>query len=83
MILPYPRTGEFPDYDEEDVPDLRSYYDKLQKNLRSTVQWPDSMTLELPPTITTSDITFLSVWCRTLEVNFGHVEFPLKKQLYD
>ena len=32
--------------------------------------------LTLPGDITTSEIKWLSVWCRQFEVSFGDVEFP-------
>ena len=32
--------------------------------------------LTLPGDITTSEIKWLSVWCRKFEVSFGDVEFP-------
>ena len=32
--------------------------------------------LSLPGDITTSEIKWLSVWCRQFEVSFGDVEFP-------
>ena len=46
------------------------------------MRWEDPLVLRLPEGLDTEDITFLSVWCRKLGINFGHVEFPLKKQLY-
>ena len=49
----------------------------------SIVTWEDTMELTLPPGLEVDQITFLSVWCRKLGINFGIVEFPLKKQLYD
>ena len=47
------------------------------------VVWPDPMVIKLPSNIQTDEVTFLSVWCRKLGINFGHVEFPLKNKLYN
>ena len=45
--------------------------------------WEDPIVLTLPPGMDVNQLTFLSVWCRKLGLNFGLVEFPLKKELYD
>ena len=103
IFLPFPSNGQFYEYEDQNIPDLRTFFNelKINQNVRyrkgnlynsinfrnsnscSDVQWPEFMELSLPESIGVNDITFLSVWCRTLGVNFGHVEFPLKKTLYD
>ena len=45
--------------------------------------WEDTIELTLPAGVEVDQLTFLSVWCRKLGINFGIVEFPLKKELYD
>ena len=55
---------------------------KNSNNDIPTVSWDNPLVLRLPETLPTEDITFLSVWCRKLGINFGHVEFPLKTELY-
>ena len=47
------------------------------------VIWPEPMVIKLPSNVQTDEVTFLSVWCRKLGINFGHVEFPLKNKLYN
>jgi hypothetical protein len=51
--------------------------------LISIVDWEDTIELTLPPGLEVDQLTFLSVWCRKLGINFGIVEFPLQKELYD
>ena len=55
----------------------------VSKILFSIVDWEDTIELTLPPGLEVDQLTFLSVWCRKLGINFGSVEFPLKKELYD
>ena len=50
---------------------------------RAEAVWEDPVELVLPPGLAVQDITFLSVWCRKLGINFGAVEFPLKNILYN
>ena len=50
---------------------------------RAEAVWEDPVELVLPPGLAVQDITFLSVWCRKLGINFGAVEFPLNKALYN
>ena len=102
VILPFPSAGEFYEYDDENAPDLKQYFNSLMEdqnvksrkgtplnklemtwNLVLDVVWPDPMIVKLPSIIQTDEITFLSVWCRNLGINFGHVEFPLKNMLYN
>lgn len=87
VILPFPPAGEFYEYDDENAPDLKQYFHSLMEDQnvksRKDVVWPDAMIVKLPPIIQTDEITFLSVWCRNLGINFGHVEFPLKNILYN
>eukprot|EP00092_Neocalanus_flemingeri_P042380 GFUD01046276.1.p1 GENE.GFUD01046276.1~~GFUD01046276.1.p1 ORF type:complete len:173 (+),score=45.21 GFUD01046276.1:73-591(+) len=83
-ILPYPFEGIFYDYEDPNIPDLRKHFEVLkeQQNLKG-VSWDDTIELTLPAGMEVTDLTFLSVWCRKLGLNFGSVEFPLKKKLYD
>lgn len=60
-----------------------SPYSFVSLNFDVDVVWPDPMIIKLPSIIRTDEATFLSVWCRNLGINFGHVEFPLKNKLYD
>merc|ERR1719348_816068 len=84
VILPFPFEGIFYSYDDPDIPDLRKHFQSLEEKQGSkNVVWEETMELTLPPGLEVDQLTFLSVWCRKLGVNFGLVEFPLKQQLYD
>merc|ERR1712212_579468 len=84
VILPYPFEGVFYSYDDPVIPDLRKHFQDLKEKQGSDrVNWEETIELPLPPGLEVDQLTFLSVWCRKLGINFGIVEFPLKKQLYD
>ena len=64
-ILPYPFEGKFYEYEDQSAPILNGRYfgDKDIK-------------LTLPDTLNTTDIKWLSIWCRKFSVNFGDLIFP-------
>ena len=64
-ILPYPFTGKFYKYDDDDAPVLKWYFDET-KDLKLT----------LPDDLKVSDLKWFSVWCRQYSVNFGDLIFP-------
>jgi hypothetical protein len=61
LLLPFPATGSFYAYDDLAAPGLdREFRD-------------EEVELELPEGLGVGDLTFLSVWCRRYQSNFGHV----------
>merc|ERR1712133_223046 len=62
VLLPFPFQGEFHDYYDKEAPALDRQFHG------------EEVDLVLPPNIKLEDITFLSVWCRAFEINFGHVK---------
>jgi len=63
-ILPYPFKGEFYEYEDQNAPILNKRYNN------------EEVTLTLPDNLKTSDLKWLSVWCRAFRVNFGDMFFP-------
>lgn len=63
-ILPYPFKGKFYDYDDNSAPILTGRFSGDQE-----------ITLTLPSDLKSSDIKWLSVWCRAFHVNFGDMIF--------
>merc|ERR1711909_233570 len=61
VILPFPFEGTFYEYSDEEAPALDRKFEE------------EDVDLVLPQSIQVEDITFLSVWCRAYETNFGHV----------
>ena len=64
-ILPYPYEGKFYDYTDKSAPIIKG---RFNGNL--------DITLKTPSTLKTSQIKWLSVWCRKFTVDFGHLYFP-------
>lgn len=64
-ILPYPFNGKFYDYEDQTAPILNGRFtgDK-------------DIVLTLPADLKSTDIKWLSVWCRAFRVNFGDLIFP-------
>ena len=63
IILPYPFTGMFYNYDDKSAPVLGKFTNA-------------EVVLTLPDNLKTTDIKWLSVWCREFEANFGDIFFP-------
>merc|ERR1712243_138576 len=61
-VLPWPANGQVYGYNDE-IPLLPN----------RLFDGSEDLTLILPPGASTSDIKWLSVWCRDFNVNFGHV----------
>merc|ERR1711962_258037 len=63
IILPYPADGKTYEYYDQNAPVLQSFdYERL--------------VLDLPDSVSVSDITWVSVWCRQFSINFGSVTVP-------
>ena len=67
IILPYPFQGEFFDSDDSNAPILDKAFDGSQ----------EAIYLTLPNDLKVSDLKWISVWCRELEVNFGDFIFEI------
>jgi len=64
-ILPYPFNGVFyDDYEDQSAPILTGRFQDQE------------IELTLPPNLKTTDLKWLSVWCRRFAVNFGDMFFP-------
>lgn len=64
-ILPYPFKGVFfDDYEDQSAPILTGRFHG------------EEIELTLPPNMKTTDLKWLSVWCRRFAVNFGDMFFP-------
>jgi len=63
-ILPYPFEGKHYSYSEPDIPDIPS-----------SAAEDENIRLVLPPHIKVNQLTWLSVFCRTFNVDFGHCMF--------
>merc|ERR1711997_586808 len=64
-ILPYPFEGKFYAYEDQSAPILTGQFSG-DKDIKLT----------LPDTLKSTDIKWLSVWCRAFSVNFGDLTFP-------
>jgi len=64
-ILPYPFEGKFYEYEDQAAPILQGQFSG-DKDIKLTL--PDSMK--------TTDLKWISVWCRAFQVNFGDLTFP-------
>ena len=64
-LLPYPFEGKFYAYEDQAAPILSGTFSG-EKDIKLT----------LPETLKSTDIKWLSVWCRAFSVNFGDVIFP-------
>merc|ERR1712222_291811 len=53
-----------------------SYSDKNIPLLLRPFDGSEDVVLTLPPGYSTTDLKWLSVWCRDYQINFGHVTFP-------
>jgi len=62
IIIPYPFDGKSYNY-EDDAPILAEFNN-------------EEIMLTLPENLKSSEIKWLSVWCRVFHVNFGDVSFP-------
>merc|ERR1711971_146492 len=65
VVLPYPYEGEHFSYSDKNIPLLLRPFDGSE-----------DVVLTLPPGYSTTDLKWLSVWCRDYQINFGHVTFP-------
>jgi len=65
-ILPYPFENKFYDYDDKNATIIEGRFDG-NKDIRLTT----------PQSLKTTDIKWLSVWCRKFEVNFGSFNFKI------
>jgi len=63
-ILPWPFKGQFYEYEDSNAPILSKRFNG------------DEITLTLPDHLKTTDLKWLSVWCRAFRVNFGDMFFP-------
>ena len=59
ILLPHPFSGKFYDYNDRDAPKLK----KSDGN--------EPITLTLPDSVKTSELKWISVWCRRFKVNFA------------
>ena len=64
-ILPYPFEGKFFSYEDQSAPILTGQF-----------SGDTDIKLTLPDTLKSTDIKWLSVWCRAFSVNFGDLTFP-------
>jgi len=64
-ILPYPFEGKFFAYEDQSAPILTGQF-----------SGDKDIVLTLPETLKSTDIKWLSVWCRAFSVNFGDLTFP-------
>ena len=64
-ILPYPFEGKFYEYEDQAAPILQGQYSG-DKDIKLT----------LPDSLKTTDLKWISVWCRAFQVNFGDLTFP-------
>jgi len=63
-ILPYPFEGKFYDYEDNRAPILSRRFNK------------EEVILTLPDNLKSTDLKWMSVWCRQFAVNFGDIFFP-------
>ena len=64
-ILPYPSNGRFYSYGDKSVPLLENEF-----------KGDEQIELKLPKGMKTTDLKWLSVWCRLFNMDFGNVVFP-------
>ena len=64
-ILPYPFEGKFFEYEDQSAPILQGQFSG-DKDIKLT----------LPDSLKTTDLKWISVWCRAFQVNFGDLTFP-------
>merc|ERR1711953_1152614 len=64
-ILPYPFEGKFFEYEDQSAPILQGQFSG-DKDIK----------LPLPDSLKTTDLKWISVWCRAFQVNFGDLTFP-------
>merc|ERR1712141_819780 len=64
-ILPYPFEGKFFEYEDQSAPILTGRFSG-DKDIKLT----------LPDSLKTTDLKWISVWCRAFSVNFGDLTFP-------
>merc|ERR1712001_274295 len=64
-ILPYPFEGKFYQYEDQSAPILQGQFSG-DKDIKLT----------LPDSLKTTDLKWISVWCRAFQVNFGDLTFP-------
>ena len=66
-ILPYPFDNKFYEHNDNNAPIIQGRFNGNKE-----------IELKTPPTLKTTDIVWLSVWCRKYEVNFGEafLTFP-------
>ena len=72
-ILPYPFKNKF-----------YKYTDKTAPIINGRFSGKENITLKTPPSLKTSDIKWLSVWCRAYSIDFGSFYFniPDEKDYY-
>ena len=65
-VLPYPFKGQHYSYEDPDIPDIPA-----------SATEDENILLTLPPWVEVEDLTWMSVFCREFNVDFGH--FMVKK----
>ena len=71
-IIPYPYENKFYDYTDKNAPILQGRFNGNK-----------DIELKTPPTLKTTDIVWLSVWCRAYQVNFGEAFLKFSKGAED